>query len=83
MIQLVNFLFEVINNVFQTIIDSILDFTTNAIPSRRNQQYNADFGKVNEILQKNGQGFCIGTWSNSLEESHSHMIALGGSGSKK
>lgn len=83
MIQILNSLFGVVFSVIEAIISGISELTVAACPPKRKEVYNANFGKVDKMLSKNGQGFYIGEWSNTLEESHSHMICLGGSGSKK
>ena len=83
MIQLINNLFGVLFSILESIISGICDLAVTAIPSKRKEGYTADFGKTSDMLSKNGNGFSIGEWSNTLKESHNHMICIGGSGSKK
>lgn len=83
MIQILNSLFGVFFALIESIISGICDLLVAANPSKRKEGYTADFGTASTMLSKKGDGFCIGEWSNTLKESHNHMICIGGSGSKK
>jgi type IV secretion system protein VirD4 len=83
MIGVLNTLFGVLFLLIESITKGIFEFIVSICPTKRKEGYTADFGKVSDMLFQNGRGFYIGEWSNTLEESHSHMICLGGSGSKK
>lgn len=83
MIQFIQLLFNVLASILESLIEIASDIAVQAVPSRRKMQYNADFGKPEAILKKGGDGFYVGSWSNSGKEAHNHLIAFGGSGSGK
>jgi type IV secretion system protein VirD4 len=83
MLQLINGLFSVVFELFGSILTGISDVIVTAASSNTKTEYTASFGRESEMLSKNGNGFTIGEWSNSLKESHNHMICIGQSGSKK
>jgi type IV secretion system protein VirD4 len=83
MLQLINGLFSVLFELFGSILTGISDVIVTAVSSNTKTEYTASFGRESEMLSKNGNGFTIGEWSNSLQESHNHMICIGQSGSKK
>lgn len=84
MIRLVHIILGLIAELFNTILGMIGDGIVEAVPSRRKEGYDADFGKLRDVLVKDGGGFYIGCdYSTGVKASHEHLICLGGSGTKK
>jgi type IV secretory pathway TraG/TraD family ATPase VirD4 len=83
MVQLVNALFEILFSVFTEIVNGISELITSLVTTEKKTEYTAEFGKARSMLSKTGSGFAVGEWSNTLKESHNHMICIGQSGSKK
>src|SRR5580692_8935666 len=84
MINLIEFLLNGIVTLIKAIFNGSFELLSELLSHKQTADYSAEFGHINDQLQKKGGGFRVGyDWGNSLEESHSHMICLGGSGSKK
>src|ERR1043165_6981546 len=84
MIQLINSLFAVLFSIFESIITGICDLVVTASPSKRKENYNADFLLVDKVLSKKEKGFCLtGDKSLSINKSYSNAICFGGSSSGK
>lgn len=85
MIQILNILFGAILSLVEAIFTSFINLAVSAVPSKRKHEYDADFEDPGTHLNHNSEcpGFFIGTYSNTLKESNSHMICIGGSGSHK
>jgi type IV secretory pathway TraG/TraD family ATPase VirD4 len=84
MIQLLSALFGVVFSVFETIIGGFADLVVSASPSKRNQNYNADFISSDKVLSTGAKGFCLtGDKCLSIKESFSNGLIFGGSGSGK
>ncbi|HYD20620.1 MAG TPA: type IV secretory system conjugative DNA transfer family protein [Flavipsychrobacter sp.] len=75
-------LFEVVLSVFTFIVDTLMEMFSGAVPSRRKTKYDADFGVADTSVVRS-TGFYVANWRNSLKESNSHLIVIGGSGSQK
>lgn len=81
---LIKLIFEILENLLSAIFETGFDLIKALFTKERTTEYTAEFGQTYEQLQRKGGGFRVGyAWGNSLEESHSHLICLGGSGSKK
>ena len=84
MINLIEFLLNGIIALIKAVFNGSFELLSELISHKPTTDYSAEFGRISDQLQKKGGGFRVGyDWGNSLEESHSHMICLGGSGSKK
>lgn len=84
MIQLLSGLLEVIFSVLESIVTGVADIAVAAIPSKRKQNYNADFIDAGKVLSSNAKGFCItGDKCLSMKDSFSNALVFGGSGSGK
>jgi type IV secretory pathway TraG/TraD family ATPase VirD4 len=84
MIQIINSLFAVLFSILEAIITGICDLVVTASPSKRNQNYNADFIDGAKILSSNKKGFCLtGNKCLSIKGSFSNALVFGGSGSGK
>ncbi len=71
--------YSLLNELFQT----ASEFAVSAVPLRKGTPYNAEFDRPEAQLQKSGSGFWIGDFCTTALEANSHLICLGGSGSKK
>jgi type IV secretion system protein VirD4 len=84
MIQFIHLLFDGLFSVISSLIGTVIDFASAAIPSRRRTQFNADFISSSTLLSTQAKGFCLtGRESLSIEDSFSNAIVLGGTGSGK
>lgn len=84
MIQVIQLLFDALFSIASTVITTLVDFASAAVPARRRQRFNADFISSGEILSAQTKGFCLtGKKSLSIEDSFSNAIVLGGTGSGK
>ena len=84
MTSIAKYFFKFIELVFGSAIEGFFDFINGIFFHERSTEYSAEFDTPEAQLQKEPGGFRIGyKWGNSLIESNSHMIAFGGSGSKK
>jgi type IV secretion system protein VirD4 len=81
--KLLNAILGILFDLIGYIVDTLFDFALSAVPTKRKHGYDADFTKPEKVLQKNGGGFMISTWSTSMKESHEHLVCFGGSGSFK
>ena len=84
MIQIINSLFALLFSILESIITGVCDLVVTASPSKRNENYNADFISPNKVLSSNEKGFCLtGDKCISIKESYSNALVFGGSGSGK
>src|SRR5882724_3077415 len=84
MIELLSALFGVVFSVFESIASGIGELIVSASPSKRNQNYNADFIPADKVLSTNAKGFCLtGNKSLSIKDSFSNALVFGGTGSGK
>jgi type IV secretory pathway TraG/TraD family ATPase VirD4 len=83
MTQLLQIILNIVTSVFEFCIDIFCEIGVAVIPAKRKQNYNADFGKAVEILDTDGAGFQVCTWSTSMKASNSHAICIGATGSHK
>ena len=84
MLQLLSALFGVVFSVFESIVSGIGELIVSASPSKRNQNYNADFIPADKVLAVNAKGFCMtGNKSLTIKDSFSNALVFGGSGSGK
>lgn len=84
MITILNTILSVIFSFFEAIVSGISDLAVSAIPSKRNEGYNADFISPGKILSSNEKGFCLtGDKCLSIKDSFSNGLVFGGTGSGK
>ena len=80
LIELFNMVTLVVGEITQGIFDGIISL----ISQERKTRYDADFGRVSDMLFKSEKGFAVtGSRFLSLEDSFSHVVCFGGSGSRK
>lgn len=84
MIQLLTNLFGAIFSVLEAIFTGIFDMVVTASPSKRKENYNADFIPAGKALSSSEKGFCLtGDRCLSIKDSYSNALVFGGSGSGK
>ena len=84
MIQLINSLFGLVFSAIEAVFGGILDLAVTASPSKRNENYSADFIPAGKVLYSNERGFCLtGDKCLSIKDSYSNCLIFGGSGSGK
>lgn len=84
MIQLINSLFGLVFSAIEAVFGGILDLAVTASPSKRNENYSADFIPAGKVLFTNERGFCLtGDKCLSIKDSYSNCLIFGGSGSGK
>ena len=80
----IKFIFETLESIVSGILEASFDIIKALLTKERKTEYTAEFGQLNDQLQRKGGGFRIGyKWGNDLLDSNNHLICLGGSGSKK
>lgn len=81
MIQFINIVMGLIFSVCEAIFSGLAEIIVAATPSRRKENYNADFIEVTKVLSSNGKGFCLtGDRCLSIKDSYSNGLVFGGSG---
>jgi type IV secretion system protein VirD4 len=84
MIQLINGLISLIATLLESIFTGISEAIVELVPSKRKDNYNADFLNANKVLDSKEKGFCLtGDKSISINDSFSNALIFGGSGSGK
>ncbi len=84
MVQLLNMVMGLVFSLFESVFTGIADIIVTATPSRRKENYNADFIPTNKVLSTSQKGFCLtGGKCLSIKESFSNALVFGGSGSGK
>jgi type IV secretion system protein VirD4 len=84
MTQLVQVICQIIFSLFEATLNGIGELIVSMVPSKRKEEYNADFLPVEKLLSKNEKGFCLtGTRSLDVVSSYSNAICFGGSSSGK
>lgn len=83
MIQILNALFSLIYQLLEAILTGISGLLIQAIPTRRNESFNADFLPANKALSKHDDGFVFGDMKMSMKDAYSHALVVGSSGSGK
>jgi type IV secretion system protein VirD4 len=84
MSQLINAVFGIVFSLLEAIVSALSEIVVSFFPSKRKEQYNADFLPANKVLSSHNTGFCLtGTKSLSLHDSYSNAIAFASSGGGK
>ena len=84
MIQFLNMVMGLVFSLFEAVFTGLADMIVTATPSRRRDNYNADFIPATKALSSKEKGFCLtGDRCISIKESFSNALVFGGSGSGK
>lgn len=83
MITILNALFKILFELLETVLTGIGSLLVSATPTRRNETYNADFGKASNQFSKNADGYVFGDMRIDLQTAYRHVLCVGNSGSGK
>lgn len=83
MLYILNEILSLVVKLFESILIGVSELILQSIPSRRNENFQADFIHPTKIMSKRQEGFTFGSFSLSIHDSAMNALVVGNSGSGK